>query len=182
MLISQPALLCLEATWRRVFRLSNTDADGSQSHALIPLGPEAGVIARIDMAVVAPDEGSDAAPTSISQTDLADSTIKTPQPELPLTANERRARAAALHALALCRGRRFDAARAAFGEAARLDPALDLTRTPAFWKLERAAHEAAIDAYVEAGRDGDAAILRARVRSTYRPKAIRARPGPILSS
>ncbi len=65
----------------------------------------------------------------------------------PLAANERRARAAALRAMALSRERRFDAARAAFAEAAGLDPALDLTRTPAFWKLERAAHEAAIDAY-----------------------------------
>jgi hypothetical protein len=99
-----------------------------------------------------------------------------------LTPNELRARAAALRALALSRGRRFDAARAAFVEAARLDPALDLSRTPAFWKLERGAHEAAIDAYIEAGRAGDAAVLRARVRSTYRPKAIRARPDPVLTS
>jgi hypothetical protein len=87
-----------------------------------------------------------------------------------------------LRALALARGRRFDAAREAFAEAARLDPALDLTRTPHFWKLERAAHEAAIDAYVATGRDGDAAVLRARVRSTYKPKPIRSRQGAALPS
>jgi hypothetical protein len=64
---------------------------------------------------------------------------------------------------------------AAFTEAARLDPRLDLTRTPAFWKLERAAHEAAIRAYVDAGRERDAAVLRARVHSTFRPKPLRSR-------
>ena len=65
----------------------------------------------------------------------------------PLTANERRARAAALRALAFSRARRFDAAQTAFQDAATLDPALDLTRVPAFWSLERGAHEAAITAY-----------------------------------
>ena len=77
--------------------------------------------------------------------------------------------------------RRFDAARAAFAEAAGLDPLLDLTRTPAFWKLERAAHEAAIDAYLQAGRERDAAVLRARVQSTFRPKPLRPRPQVMLS-
>lgn len=105
-----------------------------------------------------------------------------PEPDAPLTPAERRARAAALRALALSRGRQFDDARLAFIEASRLDPMLDLTRTPAFWKLERGAHEAAIEAYVETGREGDAAVLRARVRSTYRPKPLRTRPGPVLSS
>lgn len=100
---------------------------------------------------------------------------------MPLAANERRARAAALRAMALSRERRFDAARAAFAEAAGLDPALDLTRTPAFWKLERAAHEAAIEAYAQAGRERDAAVLRARVQSTFRPKPLRPRPQVTLS-
>jgi hypothetical protein len=100
---------------------------------------------------------------------------------MPLAANERRARAAALRAMALSRERRFDAARAAFAEAARLDPALDLTRTPAFWTLERAAHEAAIEAYARVGRDGDAAVLRARVHSTFRPKPLRTRQPVVLS-
>ena len=83
--------------------------------------------------------------------------------------------------MALSRDRRFDAARAAFAEAAGLDPLLDLTRTPAFWKLERAAHEAAIDAYLQAGRERDAAVLRARVQSTFRPKPLRPRPQVMLS-
>jgi hypothetical protein len=102
-------------------------------------------------------------------------------PNAPLSANERRARAAALRALALSRGRRFAAAGAAFTEAARLDPMLDLTRTPAFWKLERAAHEAAINAYMQAGRERDAAVLRARVQSTFRPKPLRSRQHIVLS-
>ena len=100
---------------------------------------------------------------------------------IPLAANERRARAAALRAMALSRERRFEAAGAAFTEAARLDPVLDLTRTPAFWTLERAAHEAAIDAYARAGRDRDAAVLRARVQSTFRPKPLRSRHQVIVS-
>jgi hypothetical protein len=83
--------------------------------------------------------------------------------------------------MALSRERRFDAARVAFTEAARLDPVLDLTRTPAFWTLERAAHEAAIAAYAQAGRERDAVVLRARVQSTFRPKALRPRPQVMLT-
>jgi hypothetical protein len=119
------------------------------------------------------------APVAAAQTLPATSTpdVVTPSDESsagPLTANERRARAAALRALALSRGRRFASAQTAFTEAARLDPDLDLTRIPGFWRLERAAHEAAIDAYDEAGRARDAAVLRAQVRSTFRPKPVRA--------
>jgi len=99
----------------------------------------------------------------------------------PLAANERRARAAALRGMAFGRERRFNAARIAFAEAAGLDPLLDLTRTPAFWKLERGAHEAAIAAYLQAGRERDAAVLRARVQSTFRPKPVRSRPQVMLT-
>ncbi|MBW3632013.1 MAG: hypothetical protein KY456_03190 [Chloroflexi bacterium] len=113
--------------------------------------------------------------------ELEEITVRKPGPATPLSANERRARAAALRALALSRGRRFDAAGAAFAEAARLDPLLDLTRTPTFWTLERAAHEAAVDAYVQAGRERDAAVLRARVQSTFRPKPLRPRQQIVLS-
>jgi hypothetical protein len=91
----------------------------------------------------------------------------------PLTAPERRARAAALRGLALGRQRRFDAARAAFAEAARLDPLLDLPRTPGFGRPDRAAPAAASAANDDSGRDRDAAVLRARVSSTVRPKPVR---------
>ncbi|MFN8594253.1 MAG: hypothetical protein U0031_22590 [Thermomicrobiales bacterium] len=89
-----------------------------------------------------------------------------------LTAKERRARAAALRGLAFARQRRYEAARLAFAEAAELDSGLDLTRTPGFWNLDRGAHEAAIAAYQDACRDRDATVLRARVQSTYRPRAL----------
>jgi hypothetical protein len=92
----------------------------------------------------------------------------------PLTVRERRARAAALRALALSRTRRFGGARDAFIEASTLDPHLDLTRIPMFWSLERAAHEAAIDAYQLTGREAEAAVLRAQVRTTFRPKPLSA--------
>jgi hypothetical protein len=90
----------------------------------------------------------------------------------PLTVRERRARAAALRALALSRTRRFNGARDAFIEASTLDPQLDLTRIPMFWSLERAAHEAAIEAYQATGREADATVLRAQVRTTYRPRSL----------
>lgn len=174
MMISQSALLCLEATVRRMFGRAVPDA----------LTNAAPPIREVPERLIAPVS---TVSTGTANRKAGDALSDEPQPVVarsegvPLTPSERRARAAALRALAMCRGRRFDAARLAFVEAARLDPALDLTRTPDFWKLERGAHEAAIAAYVDAGRDGDAAVLRARVHSTYRPKALRARPGAALT-
>jgi hypothetical protein len=177
MLITQPALLCLEATWNRM-----CGRPGQMPKQELALVPHAGAITADSTPTSQEKFASSTAPQG--ELSPADGPAPSPvpgRPSSPLTPSERRARAAALRALALSRGRRFDAARAAFAEAARLDPALDLTRTPAFWKLERAAHEAAIDAYVDAGRDADAAVLRARVRSTFRPKALRPRPDPALA-
>jgi hypothetical protein len=182
MLISQPAFLCLHATWQRVVgrplleevHRAPVDGDANPIEARAALSPSSAPL-QVDSVVGGTAHGIDYGLSAAEPSRTAD-------PNAPLSAHELRARAAALRALALSRGRRFDAAQAAFAEAARLDPSLDLTRTPGFWKLERGAHEAAIDAYVEVGRAGDAAVLRARVHSTYRPKAIRARPGPVLSS
>jgi hypothetical protein len=176
MMISQPAWICLEATWQRLWRRRLTDAEADRvpdaPHQMPPVARKAEDVPRIEAAV--------AAETALAtKTDLSPENAGTASG--PLTASERRARAAALRALALSRGRRFDGARAAFTDAALLDPALDLTRTPAFWKLERAAHEAAIDAYEAAGRDRDAAVLRARVRSTFRPKALRPRQEAVFT-
>ena len=178
MIISQPALMCLNATWQRLTRA----VDPAPSSDDLPPVSEVTVLSMMrapepsELMLTAGQalEVSPTSPEPIQQTQRAES-------DAPLSANERRARAAALRALAFSRARHFDAARAAFTEAARLDPALDLTRTPSFWSLERAAHEAAIDAYLKTGRDGDAAVLRSRVRSTYRPKPLRTRPGAAVS-
>jgi hypothetical protein len=179
MMISQPAMICLNVTWERLLRRSTPDVEADVSvlsHVLGPAEMIQGDVAENASLVVAVAAGeSNATATQQQGAPVA------VDPAAPLAANERRARAAALRALALSRERRFDAARAAFAEAARLDPALDLTRTPTFWKLERAAHEAAIDAYLQAGRERDAAVLRARVQSTFRPKPLRPRPQVILS-
>jgi hypothetical protein len=179
MMISQPAMICLNVTWELLLRRSTPDVEADVSvfsHVLGPAEMIQGDVAENASLVVAVAAGeSNATATQQQGAPVA------VDPAAPLAANERRARAAALRALALSRERRFDAARAAFAEAARLDPALDLTRTPAFWKLERAAHEAAIDAYLQAGRERDAAVLRARVQSTFRPKPLRPRPQVILS-
>ena len=183
MMISQPALLCLTATWRRLTGRITSDAG-------IAAAPVLAVAVRSDPVVLGPASPEtpreDSAPAGVARpvpvaVQLEEIAVSKPSPAIPLSANERRARAAALRALALSRGRRFDAAGAAFAEAARLDPLLDLTRTPTFWTLERAAHEAAVDAYVQAGRERDAAVLRARVRSTFRPKPLRPRQHIVLS-
>jgi hypothetical protein len=184
MMISQPAIMCLNATWQR---LTGRSARGAAPTAEQPL-PEpalaelnqggADVAAESLLVCAAAGESESLAAEARGQRPARPAR---PDASMPLAANERRARAAALRAMTLSRERRFAAAAAAFAEAARLDPVLDLTRTPAFWSLERAAHEAAIDAYAQAGRERDAAVLRARVQSTFRPKPLRPRPQATVS-
>ncbi|HEX5992889.1 MAG TPA: hypothetical protein VFY70_09995 [Thermomicrobiales bacterium] len=184
MMISQPAMMCLTATWQSLTSRATPSAAPVAEQRLPESAPAEVIEGEVDavseslfVTTAAGEdknlaaEGRDQAPALPPRVDLS----------MPLAANERRARAAALRAMASSRERRFDAAKTAFAEAARLDPALDLTRTPAFWTLERAAHEAAIEAYARAGRDGDAAVLRARVHSTFRPKPLRTRQQVVLS-
>jgi hypothetical protein len=184
MMISQPAMMCLNATWQRLTGRATPSAAPATAQPLHESAPVEVVSDGVDVAaeslLVATIAGEgdslaaqarDRGPARPTRADAS----------MPLAANERRARAAALRAMALSRERRFDAARVAFTEAARLDPVLDLTRTPAFWTLERAAHEAAIAAYAQAGRERDAVVLRARVQSTFRPKALRPRPQVMLT-
>ena len=194
MIVSQPALLCLTSLWNnltgRAF-VAEVHADAVPK----PAAPPAAAIARA--ATIRQERLKQASSTLavelaepatieeqlVAQTAPVEELVVAAVSEIPdvvsgigpLTANERRARAAALRALAFSRARRFDAAQAAFQDAATLDPALDLTRVPTFWSLERGAHEAAITAYTGAGRVGDAAVLRAKVQSVYRPKPLRAR-------
>lgn len=178
MMISQPALLCLAATWERMIGRGATELERDHAPASWPAVEALGVVADLEMETVA--TVPELVQASVPEQSLPEAAQADVSP--PLTANERRARAAALRGLAFSRGRRFDAARTAFSEAARLDPLLDLTRVPGFWKLERAAHEAAIDAYQAAGRDRDEAVLRARVRSTYRPRPLRPSAGAAVPS
>ena len=183
MMISQPALLCLSATWQCLTGRSAPTPASAVDEPTQELTPEAiqgvGDVATEPL-LVAAGVGEGERRTAVSR-DEGSAHPARADGSMPLAANERRARAAALRAMALSRERRFAAAGAAFAEAARLDPLLDLTRTPAFWTLERAAHEAAIDAYAQAGRERDAAVLRARVQSTFRPKPLRPRPQAMLS-
>lgn len=197
MIVTQPALLCLTSFWNNL--TGRSGVSGVQSDALPkPAAPPA---AAVERAATIRDKRSKWAtapsfpapePETVPveslpnehvpvEDGLAAAVPESPaatQGTVPLTANERRARAAALRALAFSRARCFDAAQAAFQDAATLDPDLDLTRVPSFWSLERSAHEAAIAAYVAAGRSGDAAVLRAKVQSVYRPKALRTRGVP----
>ena len=184
MMISQPALICLNATWQRLMRKSARDVEPGAAQALHLRQPLADAIRATSKPRRSVARGRGRERRELSPLWRGEQGPAVPaavDAAAPLAANERRARAAALRAMAFGRERRFDAARTAFAEAAGLDPLLDLTRTPAFWKLERAAHEAAIDAYLQAGRERDAAVLRARVQSTFRPKPLRPRPQVILS-
>lgn len=165
MMISQPALMWLDAIWKHLLNRQIAPAQLARESALEPL----------PTTLVPPTrEAVDATPSLVALTaEPEQEPLVSVDLTQPLTVGERRARAAALKALALSRARKFDAARQAFSDAARLDPDLDITRVPTFWSLERGAHEAAISAYNDAGRTGDAAVLRARVQSTYRPKPLR---------
>jgi hypothetical protein len=183
MMISQPAVNCLNATWQHLMRRSvrevGLDATQVQQMSALEDTIQGDIAAAAEASLIAEAVGDES--RALLAQEQGPALGADVDVSAPLAANERRARAAALRAMTLSRERRFDAARAAFAEAAGLDPALDLTRTPAFWKLERAAHEAAINAYLQAGRERDAAVLRARVHSTFRPKPLRPRPQVMVS-
>jgi hypothetical protein len=184
MMISQPAMMCLHATWQHLVGRSHRMVAPAADQQSLGLAQQEVIQSAVEIAAnsllvdTVTGEGERLVAEALDQTQALPPRTDA---SIPLAANERRARAAALRAMALSRERRFEAAGAAFTEAARLDPVLDLTRTPAFWTLERAAHEAAIDAYARAGRDRDAAVLRARVQSTFRPKPLRSRHQVIVS-
>lgn len=187
MVISEPGLMCLEASSSRLVRglaalwFGQPDPDSLPDHAyagserppvrMTPPAEEAEPTPIAPMAVAAMP-----AETQIYQYEepaLSD----TPEPademqETPLTARERRARSAALRGLLLSRQRRFAAAQSAFAEAARLDPELSLESVPTFWDLERGAHEAVVRAYREVGRTYDASMLASRLRTTFRPRLL----------
>ena len=99
-----------------------------------------------------------------------------PEPTPRCSPEQRRAEVARLRAVLLARQRRFAEAREAFALALSLDPELDLQTDPAFWKLERGAHLAAVEACRDAGRDRDAAILQARIDYVFRPRLVVSRP------
>lgn len=200
MIISQPALLCLTSLWSNLIGHA-TAREPQPVKARKPAAPPAAAIERaaairevrlaqatsLPVAQPEPLLARQEPPASPAPLQVEERSVVVPEVVValsgvgPLTANERRARAAALRALAFSRARRFDAARIAFEDAATLDPLLDLTRVPSFWSLERAAHEAAIAAYTGANRPGDAAVLRAKVQSVYRPKPLRTRNVPVAT-
>lgn len=168
MLITQSALLCLNGMFHSLGRSIAPEAEAPQ------LNNEVAPVHQADSSTPIPTLKLNNRPPSLQEERPIP--IDPPQAaaklEGPLTVRERRARAAALRGLALSRSRRFGGARDAFIEASRLDPLLDLTRIPMFWSLERSAHEAVIEAYLETGRQDEATVLRAQVLVTYRPRAL----------
>lgn len=173
MVISQPAVYCLAVSKGRFI-------DSALVRWLRALGRPEPIIG-----VTAP-----AAPHPVETYSAPIANAATEPTTSPLTATERRARAAALRGLLLARQRRFDAAERAFAEAIRLDPALDLATVPTFWELERSAHEAVVRVYDAHGHARRAALLTARLQQRFRPRLLPTRaslavapdPSPVRSS
>jgi hypothetical protein len=93
-----------------------------------------------------------------------------------LTPREQKARVVALRGLSQARDGELDAARQTFGDAIRLDPELDLSRLPSFWKLPRQTHDCVIEALYDADRSRDAASIIADLRTRFRPRLLPNRP------
>ncbi|MDQ4099471.1 MAG: hypothetical protein M3121_03110 [Chloroflexota bacterium] len=74
-------------------------------------------------------------------------------------------RLAAIRGMFNARSGDYEAARLAFAEAAR-DRAQDLTALPGFWSLPRAGQTAAVLAYEDVGRPGDATDLSIKIRTS----------------
>lgn len=98
-----------------------------------------------------------------------------PTAALPSTSGRRSARLEAERGMILARGGKFADATAAFITAAS-DPKVDLTALPGFWDLSRQGMASAARAYEHNSRIRDAAALKARMRSTLRPRAIKPLP------
>ena len=173
MLISQPAMAYLEAAWRQLRGI-----DGAAAVAPADADPGLGsnewsADVTIEWRAGSWEGGS--TPRTIErdpvETNPADADAHGSRG--PLSADERRAQAAAFRASLLARQRRHVEAARAFAEALALDPAIDLTETTSFWDLERAAHLAAADAYEAVGRTRDAMTLRGRVELRFKPRLVR---------
>jgi len=172
MLISQPAFAYLEAAWRQLRGLAaEPAADGATNATGWTESPPAAAADWWTQSWEGSAEPRPDHPVSAGTASPADggsdAVLERP------SAVERRARAAAFRALLLARQRRHDEAAAAFAEALSLVPTLDLTNTPTFWDLERAAHFAAADAYEAIGRTRDAMTLRGRVELRFRPRLLK---------
>ncbi|MDQ3613020.1 MAG: hypothetical protein M3412_01720 [Chloroflexota bacterium] len=98
-----------------------------------------------------------------------------------ITSGRRSARLEAERGMILARGGKFADATAAFVTAAS-DPKVDLTALPGFWDLSRQGMASAVRAYEHNSRIRDAAALKARMRSTLRPRAIKPLPATASSS
>ena len=180
MVISQPAIVGLEQARERVERsVAAIWARARARFSGIAVDPIAVATTATGPTVAMAPDATDGAGTA-DDARPAGPARPTQEPEPiapPLTAAERRARAAAVRGLMLARKRCYGTAQAAFAEAATLDPLLDLASVPTFWELHRAGQETVVRAYEEAGRIRDAAVLAATLRHTFRPRAVPARRG-----
>ena len=173
MLISQPAMEYLEAAWRQLRGLDGATAvapaDADPGLASNEWSADATIEWRAGSWEGEPAPG----PVERDPVETTPADAGAHGSPRPLSADERRARAAAFRASLLARQRRHVEAARAFAEALAFDPAIDLTGTAAFWDLERAAHLAAADAYEAVGRTRDAMTLRGRVELRFKPRLVR---------
>ena len=170
MVISQPAMVGLEQARERIKRSVASVWERTRSWLASP--PVPAVVAGDDASSSATDDAGPAFSFDDERGKPAAIEASAPAAGVPLTATERRARAAAVRGLLLARKRCYQAAEAAFAEAAALDPSLDLAGVPSFWQLHRAGQETAVRAYEAVGRVRDGAMLAATLRHTYRPRAL----------
>jgi hypothetical protein len=174
MVISQPAIYCLEASKSRL-------ADGFVVRWWRRLGR-----GRASAAVSRP-EFPTFSPADATRTDAV-----APVPPVPTVAEPGRG---GWRGVPRTPGRELDGDRAARprrrlarlvpspstpfpGGGARLRgggpprPALDLATIPTFWDLERAAHEGIVRVYETEGHGRRAAVLAARLRERFRPRLV----------
>lgn len=191
MVISEPALAIMEDTCgdllagiANVGRLFRWRRRGSHAIPIPSLGPS---LAPSGASVWLASDNPLPPRKTTRSAPFGKSLVARLRPEPPDFADrspdERRAWAIAHRGLARAREGRIDEARDDFATAATLDPRLDLTTLPGFWRLSQAAHQAAVEAYEMAGRYPDAAALTATVRAMFRPRPVAVKPrstGPAM--
>lgn len=97
------------------------------------------------------------------------------QPASHLHEQEREARHHAVRGLYAARAGALECAQHHFAQAAACED-IDLCEIPGFWILPRAAMMTAVSAYEDADRMREASALNARIRTLYRPRAVRPVP------
>lgn len=172
MMVSQPAVVCLGVTGRRLgaglrWPLARLGRWRSATIAEAPAGgsPEDDLGAEAASVAVAEAVQMVLANGGVSGGAAGAMSVAPGDPT-------RRAGWAAARGIALAATGRDEGATRAFTEALRLDPTLDLALVPGFWDVPRSGQEAAVRACAAVGQSREAAVLDAVLRLIYRPRVV----------